>query len=272
MVNLIKVLINIFHRKEVYGTIITIAIAYFVYQSIKIILDSNIDKGKDPYERKKRKTLTKFIENVIKIFFEISTVVVLLTLYGVNVKGMLAGLGIVATIVGLALQDTLKDIISGINIMLEDYFVVGDIVTYGTFAGSVVEFGLRTTKIKDASGQILTVANRNIMEIKNISKKEQTTYIRICLPYEENVSKLEKIINKQILPKVKEVENVIPTSVDYLGIDEMADSCVKYLIQFSCKRETQWKAKRDINKIILTTLNQNNINIPYQQLEVHNGK
>ena len=272
MVNLIKVLINIFYKKEVYGTIVTIAISYFLYKSISIILESNIDKGKDSYERKKRKTLIIFIENVIKILFEITTLFALLTLYGFNVKGMLAGLGIFATIVGLALQDTLKDIISGINIMLEDYFVVGDIVSYGTFTGSIIEFGLRTTKIKDASGQILTVANRNIMEIKNISKKEQTTYIRICLPYEESVSKLEKIINKQILPKVKEVENVIPTSVDYLGIDEMADSCVKYLIQFSCKRETQWRAKREINKIILTTLNQNNITIPYQQLEVHNGR
>ena len=272
MVNLIKLLINILSKKEVYGTIVTIAISYFSYQSIKTVLDVNIDKGKDPYERKKRKTLTKLIESVLKMVMTISVIVIVLGLYGFNVKGMLAGLGIFATIIGLALQDTLKDIISGINIILEDYFVVGDIVTYGTFAGSVVEFGLRTTKIKDANGQILTVANRNIMEIKNISKKEQTTYIRICLPYEENVSKLERIINKQILPKVKEVENVIPTSVDYLGIDEMAESCVKYLIQFSCKRETQWQAKREINKIILTTLNQNNVSVPYQQLEVHNGQ
>jgi small conductance mechanosensitive channel len=272
MVNSIKVLINIFTKREVYGTIVTIAISYFTYHSIKIILDANIDKGKDPYERKKRKTLTKFIESILGYIFTVIVIVIILGLFGINVKGMLAGLGVIATIVGLALQDTFKDIISGINIMLEDYFVVGDIVTYGTFAGSVVEFDLRTTKIKDASGQILTVANRNIMEIKNISKKEQTTYIRICLPYEEQVAKLEKIITKQILPKMREVENVIPTSVDYLGIDEMAESCVKYLVQFSCKRETQWKAKREINKIILTTLNQNKVSKPYSQLEVHYDK
>ena len=106
MVNLIKVLINIFHRKEVYGTIITIAIAYFVYQSIKIILDSNIDKGKDPYERKKRKTLTKFIENVIKIFFEISTIVVLLTLYDPQGSSHEGG-QIAAPVIAQILSDTL---------------------------------------------------------------------------------------------------------------------------------------------------------------------
>ena len=51
MVNLIKVLINIFYKKEVYGTIVTIAISYFLYKSITIVMESNIDKGKDSYEK-----------------------------------------------------------------------------------------------------------------------------------------------------------------------------------------------------------------------------
>lgn len=185
---------------------------------------------------------------------------------------MVAGLGITATIIGLALQDTFKDIINGINIIVENYFIVGDIVQYNTFTGEVVSFGLKTTKIKNANGEIMTIANRNIMEIKNLSQESQAIFVNIPLPYEEDVEKMEKIITKNILPKISKIENVTPDSVAYLGISELASSSINYMIQYKCKRETQWQAKRDANRIIIMELNKQNISVPYQQMEVRYEK
>lgn len=264
--------INIISRKEIYGVIVTIAFAYFIYKTITFILEEGINKGKTSYERKKRTTITNLFKNVIKYTIIIIACLTILSIYGVNVKAMVAGLGITATIIGLALQDTLKDIISGINIILDNYFIVGDIITYGEFTGEIIEFGLKSTKIKNANEEVLILANRNIKEIKNLSQKEHKVSIKVSLPYEVDVDTIETIINKKILPKIDTIANVIQGSTEYLGIDELADSSVIYLIKFGCRRETHWQAKRDANKIILKEFGKENIHIPYPQLEVHHEK
>lgn len=272
MINFLKAILNIVTKKEVYGVVVTIAIAYFIYKTLSLILEEIITFGANSYEKKKRKTITRLFKNIVKYIILIIAILCILSIYGINVKGMVAGLGITATIIGLALQDTFKDIINGINIMMENYFIVGDIVTYNNFTGEIIEFGLKSTKIKNVNGEVLIVANRNIMEIKNISQKDQIVTMDISVHYDEDVEKVEKVILNNILPKINEIENVDANSSEYLGISAMADSSVNYLIKFKCKRETQWQAKRDANRVILTEFNKHKIVIPYPQLEVHNGK
>lgn len=272
MIEFLKVILNIITKKEVYGVVVTFAMSYFIYRTTTIILQEVINFGKDKYEMKKRRTITKLFQNLAKYLILIIALLTILSIYGVNVGGMVAGLGITATIIGLALQDTFKDIINGIGIILENYFIVGDIVDYNGFTGEVIEFGLKSTKIKSANGEVMIIANRNIMEIKNLSQESQVLLLNIQLPYEKDVAEMEKIITKNILPKIAKINNVDVNSVAYLGINELADSCIKYLIQFKCKRETQWQAKRDANRIIITELNKQNVSVPYPQLEVHYEK
>ena len=238
MIEFLKVILNIITKKEVYGVVITLSISYFIYKTLTILFEEVINYGKVDYEKKKRKTITNLFKNVTKYLILIVAALAILSIYGVNVKGLIAGLGIAGTILGLALQDTFKDIINGINIIAENYFIVGDIITYNGFTGEVFEFGL----------------------------------YNISLPYEQPVETIEKIIEKNILPKFKEIENVNKDSVKYLGVNDLAESCVKYLISFSCKRDQQWQAKRDANKIVLVEFGKHNISIPYPQLEVHYEK
>ncbi len=272
MSNKLKNILNIISRKEVYGVIVTIAISYFIYKTITIILEETINNGKDSYDRKKRTTITRLFKNVIKYIIILTDILTILSIYGENVKGMVAGLGITATIFGLALQDTLKDIINGINIILENYYIVGDIVEYNGFTGEVIELGLKTTKIKGFSGEVFNISNRNIMEIKNISAKEQIVMINIPLPYEEKVSDMEKLITEKIIPKIAQIKNVTQNSVAYLGVSELADSSINYMIRFKCKRDEHYQAKRDANGIILKELEKAKISVPYPQVEVHNEK
>ena len=270
MSNIIKRLLNIISRKEVYGVIVTIAISYFIYRTLTILLEETIINGKDSYERKKRTTITKLFKNIAKYVLFAIDILTILSIYGVNVKGMVAGLGITATIIGLALQDTLKDIINGINLILENYYIVGDIVDYNGFVGEVIEFGLKSTKIKSFNGEVLNIANRNLLEIKNISTKEQIVTINIPLPYEEKVSDMEKLITKKILPGIQEIENVSSTSVEYLGVNELGQNSINYLIRFKCKRDKHYQAKRDANRLILLELEKAKVSVPYPQVEVHN--
>lgn len=267
--NIITKIINVICKKEVYGVVITILLSFFLYHIIARVLDKSGTKGETGYERKKRITITKIFKNISKYIILILAILTILSIFEINIKGMLTGLGITATILGLALQDTLKDIINGVNLLSENYFIVGDIVNYNDFTGEVIEFGFRSTKIKNANGEVLIVANRNIMEIRNLSQEEPSVTVEISVAYEEDNKKIEHIIKKEILPALEKLTEVYEESAAYLGIKELGSNSVNHLIKFKCKRESHWQAKRDANAIIYNILTKQGIRIPYPQLEVH---
>ncbi len=265
---------DFFSKKEFYGLIIILLVSSLLYYIIVMLLEKEINRGANnkSYEIKKRNTITILMRKIMKYIFFIIAIIACLKLYGVNIKSVLAGLGIITTILGLALQDTLKDIINGINIITENYFIVGDIVRYNDFTGTVIEFGLKSTKIKNHAGETLMINNRNIYEIVNISQRNQNVQLVLNIAYEENVDKVEKVIRENILPKINKIENVRDDSSLYLGVNELSDSSVKYLIQYHCDRDSQWRTKREALKIIKKELDKAKIKIPYPQMEVHNGE
>ena len=263
MIEILKGILNILTKKEVYGVIVTIAISYFVYQTATIILNEIMNYGQNHYERKKRKTVTNLFQNIIKYIILIFAVLAIFSIYGINIGGIVASLGIAATVIGLALQDTFKDIINGISIITENYFIVGDIVQYKTFTGEVIEFGLKSTKIKNQNGEVMVIANRNILELVNLSQKEQVVSIDIAIANTIDSKEVEKVIEKKILPRFETIKFVNKNSIEYLGVNEIASTHIKYLVRFSCEREKNLQAKRDANKIILEELTKAEISPKY---------
>lgn len=253
--------------KKVYGLAIIVLVALLVYYFGKIIIQKLMNVGKSNYERKKRKTIVNLISNLVKYIIYIFLILAALDLYGVDTKALIASLGIAGAILGLALQDTIKDFINGITIIMDNFFVVGDWVTYKDFTGIVIELGLKTTKIKKINGEVLVIANRNIDEVVNISQETANVIIDIPTSYEEKISHVEKTIEK-ILVEIKKI-NGIKKDPQYLGISEFEDSCVKYTISFLCPQEKQWQIRRDVLKIIKTMYDKDKIKIPYTQIEVH---
>ena len=271
MKNILESLLDFITKREILGTIIILAICHFMYHTIMIFLENKINNPSlNNYEKKKRTTVIILARKILKFVFLIIASLGLLDLFGVNIKSLVAGLGIITTIIGLALQDTLKDIINGIHIITENYFIVGDIVKYNDFTGTVIEFGLKSTKIKNHAGETMMINNRNIYEIINISQQNQNVQLELNIAYEEDVDKVEKVIKEQILPKINLIESVKNDSALYLGVNELSESSVKYLIQYRCDRDSQWKTRREALRIIKVELAAAKIKIPYPQMEVHN--
>ena len=262
-----KHILEFLGRKEVYGLALIVFIGLVANNLGQKLIEKFINYGKNSYERKKRTTIVRLLSNVVKSLIYILAIFFILDLYGVNTKGLVASLGVASALIGLALQDTLKDWIGGIDIILSNYFVVGDIVTYENFTGEVIEMTLKATKIKKATGEVLVLANRNINQIINISQKKADIKIEIPTAYEMKTSKVEKTLNK-ILEQAKAIQGV--SKAQYLGISDLADNSVNYMISIECSQENQWQIKRDILKIIKDTYEKDKIKIPYQQVEVHN--
>ena len=126
MITIIETIFRIIAKKEIYGTFLIVIGSVIIYTLISSALEKAINTGKTNYEKKKRTTIIRLFQNILKYVIIILAILSILSLFGINVKTMVAGLGITATIIGLALQDTFKDIINGISIITENYFIVGD--------------------------------------------------------------------------------------------------------------------------------------------------
>lgn len=268
--DLIEKVFSFFTKKEVFGTLIIIIIAMIIYSIGRLIISKILIKGKNAYDVKKRKTVVSMVESIYKYLLAIIVLIFILELYGFDTKSLIAGLGIAGALAGLALQDTLKDIIGGISIIMENYYVVGDYITINDFTGQIIEFGLKSTKVKNYNGEVLVFANRSVDKIINISQKKANIIINIPTAYEEKSSKVEKILLK-LIEEIKEMKYV-SKNCSYLGISELGASEVIYTIAIECEQENQWEVKRKILKLVKDTYDKEKIKIPYKQVEVHHGQ
>ena len=258
-------LLDFITDKQVYMSLVTIALGIFSYLILRGIIIKFFNKKKAKTKLEKRRlTYFRLISNILKYLILIIVIVIVLQINGFNVASLVTGLGIVSLVAGLALQDALKDIIMGFNLIVDEYFSVGDVVKIGDVEGVVIELGLKATKIKDIRyGNILVIANRNISNAITLSNYND---VDVPLPYESSIKDIDKIMAKI----VKEIENIdIINNPRYLGLNKFDESAILYKIVFESKPEDRFQAKREVNRIIKTMLEKEGLSIPYPQLDIH---
>ena len=268
--DILNVIYKFIMRRQVIGTIITLGAAWVIVQLFNKLISRLLISGKDDFEVKRRKTIIRLIQSIFRYIVYIIALLIILDFFGIDTKSLITSLGIAGVVLGLALQDTVKDLISGIFLVLENYLQVGDIVTYQDFTGEVVELGLRTTKIKAFDGQVLIVANRNIDTIINASQKKANLLIEIATGYEEETEKVEEVL-KQVIEEAKK-DKLIFSESEYLGINDLGAHSVQYLIKIKCNQNDRYTIRREMLRRIKLAYEASNLKIPYNQIEVHHGK
>jgi len=248
---------------KIFHSLIIIALALIIYKLIVGIIEKTIENSKI-FNKKRTKTYIKLAKSVNRYIFIGIVVLFILKIYGVDVSSVLAGIGIISIIIGLAIQDFLKDIIRGTSIISDDYFSVGDVIKYNNIEGKVLVVGLKTTKIQELStSNIYSIANRNIEQVAVLSK---FIYIRVPIPYELKLNEQHRIINEivDIIKKDKLIEDC-----ENVGLTELADSKIEYLLKITLNPINKLQARRNVLEYIIEGLEQNNIAVPYNQLDVH---
>lgn len=250
---------------QIVNSIIIILLSIIIYRILVKLLTRSENKMKSKlFTSNKGKTYINLMKNTIRYIFIIITVLILLQINGIDVSSILAGVGVLGVVFGLAIQDWLKDIIRGSSILSDDYFKVGDVVKYNDIEGKVLVIGLKTTKLQDlATSNIISIANRNIEKIELISN---FIYVRVPIPYEIDVEKAEEVID-DIIKLAEEHETI--EKCRYLGITEFKDSSNEYLLEVSGNPVNKLQRKRDTLRAIKVGLAKNNIEIPYTQIDIH---
>lgn len=167
--------------KKIVNSAIYLIVVFIIYLILRRILKVSFERagGKKATGAQKQriKTVSQMISSVLRYLMLIIVLLVILADIGVNVTSLLAGLGIMTAIVGLAFQDMIKDFIAGIAIIAEDQFSVGDTVILQAdgFKGTVTSIGLKTTEVTNDKGEIKILANHNIDGLINCSKVNKNT-------------------------------------------------------------------------------------------------
>lgn len=215
------------------------------------------------------RTLVVSVEKYVVIFVAI---LIILSIFGVNVTSMVAGLGIVTAIIGLAFQDLAKDIIAGVSLATENQFDVGDNVEINGFRGNVISLGLKTTKVQNYKGHIKSIANRDITEVTNYSDKNGLAEVNVGVAYKHKSEEVEKALDHVRLNlKAKSLENSLGDLV-VNGITDFADSAIMWRVSMPCSPNTNIGIERAIRREIKAVFDKEGIEIPYPQVVVANAK
>ena len=207
-------------------------------------------------------TIGHLLVSIVRYGGTIGSVFYCLYLVGVDSGSLLASAGILSLVIGLGAQSLIKDIIAGIFIVFEGEFRVGDIVTISDFRGTVMDIGLRTTKIMSPEGNIKIFNNSDISGVLNMTKETSVASTIISIEYGQDIEYVEAVLAKE-LPKLKNKNDMIVDGPTYLGVQELKDSGVDLMIIARCAEQNIRDVRRYLNKEVLQIFYRNGINVPF---------
>ena len=254
--------------KEVVGPILISLVSILVYIILKNVVDRVFKIRNKFVDKRKSKTINSLIDNIIKYFIIVVDVVMILDIFGVDTMTLITSLGVLGFVSGLAVQDTLKDFVAGISIILENQYRVGDTITVKGFRGEVIALGIKSTKIRAYTGEVMIISNHLVEEVINHSLEKSLAIVDIPVAYDTDIAKLEEVLRK-LLSNIK--LDGIRGDIRLMGIQSFLDSSISYRIEADTIPMKHLQIERDLNKVIKNCLDENGIEIPFPQVVVHNG-
>lgn len=222
-------------------------------------------------ENKRSLTIMKLINNVFKYIIIVIAILMIMNEFGFDTKALVASLGVFGVVAGLALKDIVADFIVGISIVTDNQYEVGDFVTIGGFKGEVIELGLQSTKIKALNGDVKIVSNGTITEVINHSKNPNGILIDIPTSYNADTKKVEKVLN-DICEDINKRVDYLTSEVTVLGIYRFDGSAIIYRLSGEVEPMKGYAFEREVNKTVKTFFDKNKLEIPFNQLVIHNEK
>ena len=246
--------------------LLVIAILWLFYAIMKLILSSGAAQ-----KNARARTVASLTLQTIKYLVVIIGVIWILSILGVNATAVLAGVGIIGLILGFGAQSLIEDVITGIFIIFEGKYSIGDIIVLDDFRGVVRDIGVRTTTIEDAGYNLKVVNNSDIRNFQNRSRKLSLAICEVSVSYDTDLRKLEKILAENLPLMLQPHHDLYVTAPRYLGVQELGDSGVVIKIVADVKEENIFAAQRMLNRDIRVLFAEKNVEIPFPQVVVHKG-
>lgn len=148
-------------------------------------------------EERKEKTIESLIRSITKYIASIGFILYVISQFIDNFGSILAGAGVAGIIIGFGAQSLIKDILAGLFLIYEKQIHQGDFITINnTFNGTVEEIGLRSLKVREWSGKLLTISNGEIKQIQNYNIDRMRVIERVVISFHENPDRVWAVLEK----------------------------------------------------------------------------
>jgi len=204
----------------------------------------------------------------------ISVILMIISEFGVNIGPLLAGAGVIGLAVGFGAQYIIRDFFTGLFIILENQYRVGDVVCIDTICGTVEDINLRMTVLRDIDGAVHHIPNGEIKIATNKTKGFARINLVIGVAYDTDIDKVKNVINKvgQEIANDPKWKDKIFKAPEFIRIDNLADSSVDIKISGEVKPLEQWDVLGELRYRIKNAFDKNEIEIPFPQRVVRQVK
>ena len=267
--------LNIF--KDSYQVFVNIFIIFFIgflgWKTLSTLIKkklNSLESSKDEAQTQRVNTLFRILKNFVSIAILIVVIMLILSELGIEIGPLIAAAGVVGLAVGFGSQTLVKDIITGLFIILEGQITIGDIVEVAGHSGKVEAITIRTVRLRDVNGHLHVVPFSEVTTVKNITQDQDYHSFEIGVSYSEDVDHVIETIEKVGLDLQKDnnFKSKINGEIEVFGLDEFGDSSIVIKGRIPTVHKQQWAVKREFNRRIKLAFDKNEIDIPFPQTTI----
>ncbi|MFZ1720844.1 MAG: mechanosensitive ion channel family protein [Candidatus Moraniibacteriota bacterium] len=245
----------------------------FIERFVRKVVTADRFSSRDA-EKKREDTLIRIIDGTINIAVILLAGLMILQTLGVDIAPLLAAAGIAGLAFGFGGQYLIRDVISGLFIILENQYRVGDVVCFDNTCGLVEDISLRMTSLRDMDGTVHHVPHGEIKTVSNMTKNYSRVNLNIGVAYDSNMEQVIDIVNRvgKDLSEDAKWKDYIITPPQFLRIDDFADSAVIIKILGDTQPIKQWDVTGELRKRLKVAFDREGIEIPFPQRVIHHSK
>lgn len=215
------------------------------------------------------RTMISLAKNILRYAVILIAICVILSMFSVDIGTILAGLGIIALIIGFGAESLIADVVTGLFILIDNQYNVGDIIEINGFRGTVTDVSVRTTVLTDVGGNVKIINNSDMKNILNRSDNTSRSVADFPIPYETDLEALEQKL-PELLQSIYEAHPDVMKSVpQYLGVDALGDSAVTLKFVVEVAESDIYTGARVLNHDLFLGMRKLGIEVPFPQLDVH---
>lgn len=216
--------------------------------------------------QQRAQTIASVLKSTVSIVLLVWVVLAVLNVLGVNIAPFIASAGVVGLAIGFGAQNLVRDFVTGVFMLLEDQYGVGDIVDLGEAIGEVETVGLRVTTVRDIDGTLWYVRNGEIARVGNMSQDYAVARIEVPVALSADVAQAEEVAVEAAEAAIA-ADSTLAAKVigepEMLGVQELLADQVTLRMLVKTKPSAQWSVQRRLRREILKAYDQNGIELPY---------
>jgi small-conductance mechanosensitive channel len=259
--------------------IILIALAAFILDKIiKKIINKAVDvtiRSTETVlpeaEKKRKETLVRIFDGALHVIIITVAILMILQAAGVEIGPILAGAGIVGLAFGFGGQYLIRDIISGLFIILENQYRINDVVEIDSTGGLVEDISLRMTTLRDLNGTVHHIPHGEVKKVSNLSKKFARVNLDLGISYSSDLEHVITVVNKigNELAEDPGFKESITSPPQFVRVNDFADSAIIIKILGDTKPLKQWEVAGELRKRLKIAFDKEGIEIPFPQRVIH---